>query len=323
MEMLKAANFTDIITQVTHFTLHTHVVFQDLEEGDKMEFDYNTPLPFDPEASSGNLPGGPVHQQQQQQQQEEEQTDEQRAYMEEYMNYMAHSANLLQGQAQLHSEAGEKARAAAAGMPSVDVVLWWKGEKDGEEGSYKSVAVAGEFNSWHPENGGECVWEEIKEVRDVKLGCQTCSRESHREGTECPGALADKCFICEKPGHFEGAPICSGKKPEIKGTKDAPTGEDLVVMEQKKQEIVKKKKKKEKRKGAWVAKLKLQPGRYLYKFVVDGNWLVNPALQVVSIFKQKRSQGSTPPPPLMDTNLTYFARHSLCIIKHNFHARVK
>ena len=52
MEMLKAANFTDIITQVTHFTLNTHVVFQDLEEGDKMEFDYNTPLPFDPEAST-------------------------------------------------------------------------------------------------------------------------------------------------------------------------------------------------------------------------------------------------------------------------------
>ena len=253
-----------------------------------MEFDYNTPLPFDPEASSGNLPGGPVHQQQQQQE-EEEQTDEQKAYMEEYMNYMAHSAGLLQGQAQLHSEAGEKARAAAAGMPSVDVVLWWKGERDGEEGSHKSVAVAGEFNSWHPENGGECVWEEIKEVKDVKLGCQTCSRESHREGTECPGVLADKCFVCEKPGHFEGAPICSGKKPEIKGTKDAPTGEDLVVMEKTKQEIVKKKKKKEKRKGAWVARLKLQPGRYLYKFVVDGNWLVNHALQVVSIITKATS----------------------------------
>ena len=54
MEMLKAANFTDIITQ-------------DLGEGDKMEFDYNTPLPFDPEASTGNLPGGPVHKQQHQQ----------------------------------------------------------------------------------------------------------------------------------------------------------------------------------------------------------------------------------------------------------------
>jgi hypothetical protein len=30
-----------------------------------------------------------------------------------------------------------------------------------------------------------------------------------------------------------------------------------------------------------VIRLKLQPGRYLYKFVVDGNWLVNTALQVV------------------------------------------
>lgn len=268
MEMLKAANFTDIITQ-------------DLGEGDKMEFDYNTPLPFDPEASTGNLPGGPVHKQQQQQQ-EEQQTEEQKAYMEEYMNYMAQSAGLLEGQAQAHSEASEKARAAAAGVASVDVVLWWKGEHDGEEGSHKSVAVAGEFNSWHPENGGECIWEEIKAVKDVKLGCQTCSRESHREGTECPGLLADKCFVCEKPGHFEGAPICSGIKPEIKGTKDAPTGQDLAVMDQKRQEIVKKKKKKEKRKGAWVARLKLQPGRYLYKFVVDGNWLVNHELQVVS-----------------------------------------
>merc|ERR1719352_2061956 len=80
MEMLKAANFTDIITQ-------------DVEEGEKMEFDYNNPLPFDPEASSGNLPGGPVHQQQQeeaeeQQEEAEEQTEEQKAYMEEYMNYM-------------------------------------------------------------------------------------------------------------------------------------------------------------------------------------------------------------------------------------------
>ena len=65
MEMLKAANFTDIITQ-------------DLGEGDKMEFDYNTPLPFDPEASTGNLPGGPVHKQQQQQQQEEQQQERQR-----------------------------------------------------------------------------------------------------------------------------------------------------------------------------------------------------------------------------------------------------
>ena len=54
-------------------------------------------------------------------------------------------------------------------------------------------------------------------------------------------------------------------------------------MEQKRQEIVKKKKKKEKRKGAWVARLKLQPGRYLYKFVVDGNWLVNHDLQVSEV----------------------------------------
>jgi len=32
-----------------------------------------------------------------------------------------------------------------------------------------------------------------------------------------------------------------------------------------------------------VIRLKLQPGRYLYKFVVDGNWLVNPALQVSEV----------------------------------------
>merc|ERR1711974_382477 len=116
------------------------------------------------------------------------------------------------------------------------VWTWFSGGKGSvtERKAVTSRLLAGEFNSWHPENGGECVWEEIKEVKDVKLGCQTCSRESHREGTECPGVLADKCFVCEKPGHFEGAPICSGKKPEIKGTKDAPTGEDLVVMEQKK-----------------------------------------------------------------------------------------
>ena len=47
---------------------------------------------------------------------------------------------------------------------------------------------------------------------------------------------------------------------------------------------VKKKKKKAAavKKGAWIARLKLQPGKYLYKFVVDGVWLLNPELPVVS-----------------------------------------
>ena len=40
---------------------------------------------------------------------------------------MAGSAGLLAGQAQEQAEAGELARAAAAGMPAVEVVLWWKG----------------------------------------------------------------------------------------------------------------------------------------------------------------------------------------------------
>jgi hypothetical protein len=200
MEMLKLANFTDIVTA-------------DLDggEGDRMEFDYNTPLPFDPAAVSGSapLPGGPVH---------SASAEDSAAYNEEYKNYLAQSAGLLEGQAQQQAEAGEAARAAAANMPAVQVVLWWKGDKDGEEDSHKSVAVAGEFNSWHPENGGECLWEEIKSsAPDRKVGCQTCSRESHREGTECPGLLADKCFVCEKPGHFEGAPVCSGIKVRCAG----------------------------------------------------------------------------------------------------------
>ena len=110
--------------------------------------------------------------------------------------------------------------------------------------------------------------------KEAKIGCQTCSREGHREGTECPGKLSDKCFICEKPGHFEGAPVCSGIKPVKIGTDDAPVAQDLHKHK-------KTKKKKEKRKGAWVARLQLQPGKYLYKFVVDGNWLVNPGLTVV------------------------------------------
>ena len=70
----------------------------------------------------------------------------------------------------------EAARAAYASMPAVEVVIWWKGERGGEEGSHQTVAVAGEFNSWHPDNGGECVWEEIAEEKEKKIGCQTCAR---------------------------------------------------------------------------------------------------------------------------------------------------
>ena len=54
---------------------------------------------------------------------------------------------------------------------------------------------------------------------------------------------------------------------------------------------VKKRKKKAAavKKGAWIARLKLQPGKYLYKFVVDGVWLLNPELPVVSA-RQNRAE---------------------------------
>ena len=42
MEMLKKANFTDIVTQ-------------EFEEVEKQEFEYNTPLPFDPNSISGRF----------------------------------------------------------------------------------------------------------------------------------------------------------------------------------------------------------------------------------------------------------------------------
>ena len=142
-------------------------------------------------------------------------------------------------------------------------------------------------------------------------------RESHREGTECPGLSAEKCFVCEEPGHFEGAPICSKIKvtfnylyppvtsgwffttlsveqprrhlvcslsladlpppqPEVnESNRDVPHGKVAPVKKKKKKAAAVKK-------GAWIARLKLQPGKYLYKFVVDGAWLLNPELPVVS-----------------------------------------
>ena len=56
--------------------------------------------------------------------------------------------------------------------------------------------------------------------------------------------------------------------------RDVPHGKVAAVKKKKKKAAVKK--------GAWIARLKLQPGKYLYKFVVDGVWLINPELPVVS-----------------------------------------
>ena len=47
--------------------------------------------------------------------------------------------------------------------------------------------------------------------------CQTCPRETHDEGRECAGLKAEECFSCGEKGHFQGAPICTGKKKERTG----------------------------------------------------------------------------------------------------------
>ena len=51
-----------------------------------------------------------------------------------------------------------------------------------------------------------------KKKKSKGVKCQTCPRETHDEGRECAGLKAEECFSCGEKGHFQGAPICTGKR---------------------------------------------------------------------------------------------------------------
>eukprot|EP00092_Neocalanus_flemingeri_P037713 GFUD01041059.1.p1 GENE.GFUD01041059.1~~GFUD01041059.1.p1 ORF type:complete len:410 (+),score=143.28 GFUD01041059.1:53-1282(+) len=96
MEMLKTANWTEITTEA-------------IGDGEKQEFEYNTPLPF-------TLPG----QGGEDDEEEESQVNPQPAeydyvsYVAEYQNYMASSATLLEGQAKSQEEGGSSSTPTSA-----------------------------------------------------------------------------------------------------------------------------------------------------------------------------------------------------------------
>ena len=85
----------------------THITTEDVGEGEKQEFEYNTPLPFNISGRGGG----------------EEEVEESVvvpqpaeydyvSYVAEYQNYMANSATLLEGQAKSHAEGSSSSPSA-------------------------------------------------------------------------------------------------------------------------------------------------------------------------------------------------------------------
>ena len=74
------------------------------------------------------------------------------------------------------------------------------------------------------EEVGRLKLKQPKKKKKSKGGCQTCSWESHDEKRECAGLRAKECFSCGKKGHFQGAPICSGKEEREEGPDSGRTG---------------------------------------------------------------------------------------------------